>query len=284
VLDMLRPVSFLSDLAHTPEHIGVVHGVIARIDPGVSVIDVTHDIERGNVRAGALALLRTVQYMPHGVVLGYVMPTVSRLIAARTPAGFFVGPDNGLLAPAVAMVGGADMIVALESEDFRIPSSGASLTVRDIVAPAAAALACGQAEITDLGPTRDPESVNPLILPLVEHSDRAVVGEILWVDGHGTAQSNVSPEDRALVGITEGDDAIMRVGAVEHLISWRNDSAQVSEGEGRLFVDPFGQIAIDVRNGSATESYPLDERVAVTFLKPDAGAQVSLTGLLRSSE
>ncbi|GBE25824.1 hypothetical protein BMS3Bbin02_02114 [bacterium BMS3Bbin02] len=111
-----------------------------------------------------------------------------------------------------------------------------------------------------------------------------MVGEILWVDGHGTAQSNVSPEDLALVGITEGDDAIMRVGAVEHLISWRNDSAQVSEGEGRLFVDPFGQIAIDVRNGSATESYPLDERVAVTFLKPDAGAQVSLTGLLRSSE
>ncbi len=281
---MLSPVSFLSDLAHTPEHIGVVHGVIARIDPGVSVIDITHQIEPGNVRAGALALLRTVQYMPQGVVLGYVMPTVSPLIAARTPVGIFVGPDNGLLAPAVAMVGGADMIVALESEDFRIPSSGASLAVRDVVAPAAAALACGQADITDLGPIRDPESVNPLILPLVEHSESAVVGEVLWVDGHGTAQCNVSPEDLAMVGITEGDDAIMRVGAVEHLISWRNDLGQVSEGEGCLFVDPFGQIAITVRNGSATESYPLDERVAVTFLKPEAGARISLSGLLRSSE
>jgi len=281
---MSDPVSFLSDLGHTPEHIGAVHGVVARIDPAVTVIDITHQIPAGNIRAGALALLRTVQYMPRGVVLGSVMPSPTPLIAAQTPVGFFVGPDNGLLAPAVAMVGGADVIVALESDDFRIPSSGAALTVRDVLAPAAAALASGQATITDLGPHRDPESVNPLILPLVEHSGGAVVGEVLWVDGIGTAQCNVSPEDLAMVGIVEGDDVIMRIGAVEHRISWHDDLMQVAETEGRLFVDPFGQIAVQVRNGAATELYPLDERVAVTFLKPESGTPVSLSGLLRSTD
>jgi S-adenosyl-L-methionine hydrolase (adenosine-forming) len=281
---MSNPVSFLSDLAHTPEHIGVVHGVIARIDPVVPVIDITHEIRRGDIRSGALALLRTVQYMPDGVVLGYVMPTPAPLIAARTPVGYFVGPDNGLLAPAVAMVGGADVIVAIESEDFRIPSSGASLIVRDVAAPAAAALASGQAEITDLGPTRDPDSVNPLIIPLVEHANDSVIGEVLWVSGDGVAQCNVAPEDLVMVGISEGDDVIMRIGAVEHRIAWRREITQIEEGEGRIFVDPFGQIAVDVRGGSAAESYPLGERVAMTFLKADGGTPVSLSGLLRSSE
>jgi S-adenosylmethionine hydrolase len=95
------PISFLSDFGHTDEFVGVVHGVIERIAPGTRVIDVSHGIRRGDIRAGALALLRAVQYLPTGVVLAVVDPGVGsgrRAIAAATGRGFFVGPDNGLLA------------------------------------------------------------------------------------------------------------------------------------------------------------------------------------------
>ena len=113
---MSLPVSFLSDFGRKDEFVGVVHGVIARIAPEVRVLDVTHDIAPGDVRAGALALLRSVPYMPEGVMLAVVDPGVGierKAIVAETPWGFFVGPDNGLLAPAVAMVGGASKIVAI---------------------------------------------------------------------------------------------------------------------------------------------------------------------------
>ena len=93
------PISFLSDFGTDDEFVGVVHGVIARIAPEVRVIDVTHGVPRGDVRAGALSLMRAIQYLPEGVALAVVDPGVgtSRLpIAAETPWGYFVGPDNGL--------------------------------------------------------------------------------------------------------------------------------------------------------------------------------------------
>jgi len=137
------PISFLSDFGLRDEFVGVVHGVIERIAPGTRVIDITHGITRGDVRAGALALLRAVQYLPDGVVLAVVDPgvgTARRAIAASTPRGFFVGPDNGLLAPAVAMVGGADRFVSLEAEAFRLPGAGSTFDGRYLFAPAAAVL------------------------------------------------------------------------------------------------------------------------------------------------
>ena len=85
--------------------------------PGVDVIDLTHDLAPHDVRAGGLALVRAVQYLPEGcVVLAVVDPGVGtdrRLLAVECDAATFVGPDNGLLAPAVALLGGARRVVAL---------------------------------------------------------------------------------------------------------------------------------------------------------------------------
>ncbi|MEE9228781.1 MAG: SAM-dependent chlorinase/fluorinase, partial [Acidimicrobiia bacterium] len=123
----MQPISFLSDFGTDDEFVGVVHGVIARVEPQLRVIDVTHGVPAGDIRAGALALLRAVQYLPEGVALAVVDPGVGtgrKAIAAETSWGYFVGPDNGLLAPAVAMVGGAEMVVSLEDERFRVPSLG----------------------------------------------------------------------------------------------------------------------------------------------------------------
>ncbi|MDX1447963.1 MAG: SAM-dependent chlorinase/fluorinase [Acidimicrobiia bacterium] len=114
-------ISFLSDFGSDDEFVGVVHGVVARLAPEVRVLDVTHSVRRGDVRAGALALTRAIQYLPEGVILAVVDPGVGterRAIAARTDSGIFVGPDNGVLSPAVAMVGGADMIVSIENPDM----------------------------------------------------------------------------------------------------------------------------------------------------------------------
>ena len=264
------PISFLSDFGRTDEFVGVVHGVIARIAPDVRVIDVGHDFPRGNVRSGAMALLRAVQYMPQGVMLAVVDPGVGtprHPIAARTEWGVFIGPDNGLLAPAVAMVGGADKIVALENPELILPASGVTFDGRDRFAPAAAVIASGQAEFEDLGPEVAADSVTPLMMPLVEHDENAVRGEVLWVDHFGNAQSNVSPEDMEMVGILPGDDVVMRIGAIEHELTWVSAYGDVMEGEGLLHVDSYGQMAVAVRGGRSDDDYPLEEGIAVTFRK-----------------
>lgn len=264
-------ISFLSDFGLDDEFVGVVHGVVARIAPEVRVIDVTHGIRQGDVRAGALALLRAVQYLPEGVVLAVVDPGVGtqrRAMACRTARGFFVGPDNGLLAPAVAMVGGADKFVALENPEFMLPSAGSTFHGRDVFGPAAAVLASGEATIDELGPEIPPGQVAPLLLPLVEHEGGVVSGEVWWVDTFGNAQTNVSREDFEQLGLAEGTDVILQVGGSSFTLTWAPTYGAVEPGEALLVVDSHGLVAISVRGGSAIDDLPIDAGVAVQFRKP----------------
>ena len=264
-------ISFLSDFGHDDEFVGVVHGVVGRIAPDVRVLDITHGVARGDVRAGALALLRAVQYLPDGVVLAVVDPgvgTARRAIAAQTDRGFFIGPDNGLLAPAVAMVGGARRIVSLEAPEFRIPSGGDTLDGRDVFAPAAAVLADGQADIGDLGPDLPPESIEPLLLPLVEREEHAVSGLVWWVDTYGNAQTNVSPEDLEHLGLRPGDRVEVRIGATRHDLPWRTTYGEGDEPI--IHVDSHGLIAIAVAGGRADEEFSIASGLSVGFRRPRA--------------
>jgi S-adenosylmethionine hydrolase len=274
----MRPISFLSDYGTADEFVGVVHGVVARIQPELRVIDVTHGIGRGNVRAGALALLRAIQYLPNGVVLAVVDPGVGtsrRAIAAQTEWGYFVGPDNGLLAPAVAMVGGATAFVSLESLDFQLPREGMTFDGRDVFAPAAAVLASGEATLGDLGPNVDPASVTPLLLPLVEHDDGVVSGEVFWIDHFGNAQTNVTAEDLQLCGLGVGDDVLVRIGTVEHELPWVE---AYGEGPGGLVhVDSQGLIAIAVPGGRADDTFAIVEGLSVGFRAP-GGMRLGVIG------
>lgn len=279
---MALPISFLSDFGRIDEFVGVVHGVIARIAPEVRVIDVGHDFPRGDVRAAALGLLRAVQYLPQGVALAVVDPGVGterKAICARTPWGHFIGPDNGLLAPAVAMVGGADRVVAIENPELRLPAEGATFHGRDLFAPAAAVIASGQAGIDELGPPMAPDHVTPLMIPLVEHGDDAVLGEVLWVDHFGNAQTNVGPADLVTLGLDPGDDVVLRIGSTDHRLEWATAYGDVHRGEGLLHVDSYGQMAVAVRGGRADEGFGLTAGVAVTLRRPDGGNRIEIQGV-----
>lgn len=268
----MLPVAFLSDFGLADEFVGVVHGVIARIAPEVRIIDVTHGIEPGDVRAGSLALLRAIQYLPEGVALAVVDPGVGgerRPIAALTPWGHFVGPDNGLLAPAIQMVGGAELVVALENPELVIPHEGTTFAGRDRFAPAAAVLASGQMGLDELGPAVETSSLTPMLLPLTEVGSGRVQGEVWWVDRFGNAQTNIAPEELHSIGARPGDRLRLRVGATEHEVPWVTAYAEVAPGSALVHVDSYGLMAVAIRDGRAADRLNLGERLAVTLLGPD---------------
>jgi S-adenosylmethionine hydrolase len=217
------------------------------------------------------------------VALAVVDPGVGtdrRAIAARTEWGYFVGPDNGLLAPAVAMVGGADLIVSLEDPRFRLPAEGATFHGRDVFAPAAAVLAAGEAAIGDLGPAVDPTTVAPLLLPLVEADGRGGVrGEVLWVDHFGNAQTSIAPADLTGLDLAPGDDVSVQIGGGEFRLPWVEAYGNVEPGEGLLHIDSYGQMALAVREGRADESFPVGPSVHVAMRRPGAGNQISVQGV-----
>jgi len=276
----MPPISFLSDFGHADEFVGVVHGVIARIAPEVRVIDVTHGIGRGDVHGGAMALTRAVQYLPDGVFLAVVDPgvgTARRAIAARTPVGYFVGPDNGLLAPAVAMVGGADLVVSIEDPRFRLGTPGATFHGRDVFGPAAAVLASGQASIEDLGPVVPADAITPLLIPLAEPAGNGgITATALWIDTFGNIQFNVAPEDLAQFDLHPGDDVTIAVGMAHHRVPWGTSYGSVDEGDAVLHVDSHGQMALAIRGGRADEEFPIGVGDSLVIGRPDGGNRIPI--------
>jgi S-adenosylmethionine hydrolase len=263
-----RPITYLSDFGLDDEFVGVVHGVLAKLAPASPVIHLTHGVPRGDVRAGALTLTRAIQYLPEGVVLAVVDPGVGtdrRAIAAETPWGYFVGPDNGLLSPAVAMVGGASRIVSIENPEVRLPSPGATFHGRDVFAPAAGVLASGEATLDDLGPEVPADQVVPLLLPLPEVEGNRVVGEAWWVDTFGNVETNIGPDEMEQAGILPGATVIIRVGASIHQAPWVTAYGDVEEGELLVHVDSAGMIALAVRGGRADEELNLVAGTAVSL-------------------
>ena len=109
-------------------------------------------------------------------------------------SGVVVGPDNGLLAPAVAMAGGAERAVELTNPEYQLPTPGATFAGRDVFAPAAAHI-CNGVELTELGPEVDTMSLLPATVPLPREDGEALVAEVLWVDRFGNCQLNVGPDD-----------------------------------------------------------------------------------------
>jgi S-adenosyl-L-methionine hydrolase (adenosine-forming) len=193
-------VSFLSDLGRGDDHVGVVHAVLADLAPHVTVIDLTHDISPYDTRAGSLALARSIAYLPDGIVIASVDAAGSRPAVAVEVAGgkgVFLAPDNGVMAAAVAVAGGADRAVLLLPDGpTAFASPGSTLLVRDVFAPAAAHL-CNGGEFSDLGPEISIDALLPGVVPIAREEEDAVVAEVVWVDRFGNAQLNIGPDDLA---------------------------------------------------------------------------------------
>ena len=158
-------IALLTDFGTHDVYVGVMKGIIAQIAPDARLIDLTHEIPPGDVRAGAFRLWQAHPFMPPGTVfLAVVDPgvgTVRRPVAVSAQGFICVGPDNGLFtyllarcsdARAVELAGPGDARAAeLHAQALHGPAVSATFHGRDIFAPAAARLAAGLA-LGKLGP------------------------------------------------------------------------------------------------------------------------------------
>jgi hypothetical protein len=260
-------VSFLSDFGLTDEFVGVCKAVVLRAAPSAQIIDVTHGIPPFDVRAGALALARSIQYLPPGVVMAVVDPGVGtdrRAVAVEVESGFLVGPDNGLLAPAVAMLGGASRVVSLTNPEYQLEAPGATFSGRDIFAPAAGYLAAGT-PLEALGELVDPLSLVPGTVPLPKDDGGRTEGEVLWVDRYGNAQLNIDPGDLAALGVEPGGPLEIRCGQDRRTGRWVGSYAEAGPFELAVVVDSYGLVSLTLDRRPAAEELGLRAGSAVTL-------------------
>ena len=262
-------ISFLSDYGLADEFVGVVKSVIRSMEPDVAVVDITHDIPAHDVRAGGLALARAAQYLVPGVVLAVVDPgvgTARKGIAVEVGDGqsILVGPDNGLLASAVALCEGATRAVQLSNPDYQLPAPGSTFDGRDVFAPAAAHL-CNGVDLADLGGMIEPTSLRPGLLPVTHVDGGLLVAEVLWIDRFGNAQLNVDPDEVAAWGDRIRVDVAGQTRTARRVGSY----AEIGSGEVGIVVDSYGLLSLAVDSMSAADLLGLTAGDTVNLEVPD---------------
>lgn len=262
-------VSLLTDLGTGDELAGVLRSVVRSIAPHALVIDITHEVPPHDVRAGSLTLVRAAQYLAAGVVVGAVDPgggTARRAIAVEVGGGqsVLVGPDNGLLAPAVSLCGGATRVVELRSADHRLPlAGGPTFAARDVLVPAAAHL-CNGVDLAELGPAVDPFSLLPGVVPLTRVEDEVLKAEVLWVDRFGNAQLNVDPDE--LKGF--GDRVTVASGNRTRTATTATTFADLGPGQLGLVVDSYGLVALVLDRASAADELGIGPGAPIDLSAP----------------
>lgn len=242
----MTAVTLLTDFGTADGYVGEMKGVLLTRGAGM-LVDVSHDLEQGDVRAGAWALRRIWSRFPPGTVhLVVVDPGVGsrrRAVAARADGRWFVGPDNGLLTwvDREHEVGTA---VELEPDRTGLEPLSDTFHGRDLFAPAAASLASGGAP-GDLGPALRPDSLEAIELGEPRRSPSGEVrGEVWHVDRFGNVVTNL-PSDAV-----PAEGAVVRVGG-EEVRGVSRSYAAVDPGELVLTQGSVGTLEVSVRNGSA---------------------------------
>ena len=264
--------SFLSDYGAADEFVGVCKSVMLSLAPELRVIDLTHEVPAHDVKAGALTLVRAVQYLPEGgIVLAVVDPGVGtdrRLLGVEVPHGVLVGPDNGLLAPGVAMLGGATRVVSLTNPEYHLPSPGPTFAGRDVLAPAVGHLAAG-VPLGDLGEDVDAAGLVPGLVSLPQHEDSgAIAGEVWWVDHFGNCELNIDPEELTAHGGAPGEPVEVRFRDQVRSARWVETYADAKPSELVLVVDSYGLTSLAFDRQSAAEVCGLQAGSAVTLVPP----------------
>ncbi len=184
-------ITLMTDFGTDDWFTGTMKGVILRIAPRATVVDLTHGIPRGDIRAGAYALAASYSYFPRGTIHVVVVdPGVGSGRAAvlvRTASYCFVGPDNGVLSLALAGQR-IKTIRRLENERYFLPSVSRMFHGRDVFAPVAAHVSKGVADHV-LGPVQ--HDFVRLRWPRVSQRGGSIHGEVVYVDRFGNAMTNI---------------------------------------------------------------------------------------------
>ncbi|CAN5761358.1 SAM-dependent chlorinase/fluorinase [soil metagenome] len=273
-----RPfVSLLSDWGARDPSPAICRGVVLGIAPDALIVDISHEVDKFNIRHGALLLWCALPFLPIGVHVAVVDPGVGgtrRALALETARGdYLVGPDNGLLLPGAERLGGIVNCHSIENTQYLLPVLSATFHGRDVFAPAAAHLALG-VPLEHIGPPVEPAGLNALDWPQVSVSQGELGTFVIYQDTFGNLKlAGLSADlDEALGPLERGEQLALRVGdgsrrRTEH-VRWVHTFSDVPVGECLLYEDSYGRLCLARNQGSAAQALRLKEGTRLSISRP----------------
>ncbi|NGZ05624.1 MAG: SAM-dependent chlorinase/fluorinase [Magnetococcales bacterium] len=242
------PVILLTDFGTTDPYVGQVKGVLTRLFPRVTILDLFHDIPPFAIKSGAWMLERCLPHMPSPAIwLCVVDPGVGssrRGLLVQSNGSFFIGPDNGLLTPILNRSDARILTLDGPGDD---PTISHTFHGRDLFAPVAAHLLHGRSP-SHLG--------TPLISPphLLHDPGWRSAGhkawrtEVMFTDRYGNLITAL-PGDKVRGQTAKGWLDGTLCGTLVTTF------ASVPVGTSALVIGGFGTVEVVINQGNAARCY-----------------------------
>jgi S-adenosylmethionine hydrolase len=190
-------ITLLSDFGTADGYVAEVKGILHSLVPDAHIVDASHDIPPHDIELARLTLAKYWRRFPENTVhLVVVDPGVGSwraAMAVESEGRFLVGPDNGVLSPALLVRGARAVTLAVPID------AAPTFHGRDVFAPAAARLALGDA-LEFLGLPH----AHPFLRRTAEAHQRAdgcIEGEVIAIDRFGNAITNLIARPGASVEV-----------------------------------------------------------------------------------
>ncbi|MCA2990180.1 SAM-dependent chlorinase/fluorinase [Gemmatimonas sp.] len=243
-------ITLLTDFGTADGYVAELKGVLVSLSPSVPIVDLSHDIPPQDIAFGRLTVARYWRRFPAGTVhLVVVDPgvgTARAAIAIASEGRYLVGPDNGVLSPA---------LFALDARVVQLPvdpAASATFHGRDVFAPVAARLALG-ASLEELGESY----ANPVRLrtpPPHRDAHGLLHGEVLTIDRFGNIITNL---------LTRDSSGMVKIGGrAARLV---RTYGEASRGELVALIGSSGFVEVAVREGNAAATLGIERGASVVL-------------------
>jgi len=248
-------ISLLSDFGHKDPYVAEMKAVILSINPQARIVDITHKIEKFNIRMGAYVLASAAPYFPpntiHVAVVDPGVGTKRRPIIAETNRSLYVGPDNGLLMLA-AHKENIKNVYQIDNPKYILSKVSKTFHGRDIFAPAAAHLTRG-IKPSDFGPLIQDYILPEFAKPHARNGE--LIGEVLHIDDFGNTISNITFEDLEKMGFHKANSLLVTLGSKTLNIRFCSAYGEVPYGTPLALIGSSNFLEVAVNQGSASRIF-----------------------------
>jgi S-adenosyl-L-methionine hydrolase (adenosine-forming) len=259
-----RPIITLTTDYGTNDHlVGTLKGVILKINPDVTIVDISHDVTAYDLLDGALTIGSSYSYFPprtiHVVVVDPGVGTERRPLLVTGDTQYFVAPDNGVLSLVYEREENI-LVRHANVEHYYLQPVSKTFHGRDVFAPIAGWLAKG-AQASAMG--EEITDYKKFAMPRPKAADGVSKGVVLRVDSFGNLITNFRPEDLPPAAIENGT---IQIALGNHSIGKLVDTfAKGNPGEPFAYIGSNGFVEIGINRGNASKSLGIGRGVQVTL-------------------
>ena len=252
-------VTLLTDSGKSDHYAGAIKAAILKVNPGISIIDISHEVAACDIAHGAFILKSVFREFPKGTVHLVGVDTIGNpddnFIALQLEDYYFVGVDHGLF----GLISDKNHQQGVILNTINVIET--TFPERDVLAPAAAKLASGVA-ITNLG--NPLTTFKKMINRHVKATRKQIAGHVIRVDHYGNLITNIPKTDFDI--LSKGKNFTIQFGG-EKFKKIHTNYNQAEQGDCFLIFNSLGLLEIGIYKGNANELLGLeyDSPINITF-------------------